>query len=414
MSGEALRVRIYNVRFGDAILVTVPDRGPDGTTTTRRILIDLGNAPLVANKGGGADDTVFAPVLADILKELDGHHLDLYVMTHEHLDHTQGLPHAAWKLLGGAKFKKSFVVDHVWMTASADPDYASKFPHTVKKMEAHQEQVRQISAYLGAAGKSAALAAYLLNNNPSRTSECVQFLRELNPAKTTFVHRESSLAGTHPFHEATFEIWAPEEDASEYYGRLKPLALGVSDGAARTVGGASTAAKPSRKPKPVLDPVPEPPRGVDLGSFLNLVTSRRSGVSDNLLAIDKASNNTSLVFMLSWRGWRLLFAGDAEKKSWAMMKNLPVEEKVLKPVHFLKVSHHGSHNGTPEDTILEQFLPTKPHDARPRTAAISTWTNTYGGIPHTETNARLASRAALATTLDSPDELFYDLEFPDS
>lgn len=410
MSGETLRVRVYNVRFGDAILVTVPDRGPDGTTTTRRILIDLGNAPLVANKGGGADDSVFAPVLADILKELDGHHLDLYVMTHEHLDHTQGLPYAAMKVLGEAKFKQQFVVDNVWMTASADPDYATKFPNTVKKMEAHQEQVRQISAYLGAAGMPAALASYLLNNNPARTTECVQFLRELNPAKTTYVHRETSLAGTHPFQEATFEIWAPEEDASEYYGRLKPLALGVSDGAARAVGGATTATARSRKPKPVLDPVPEPPRGVDLGSFLNLVNSRRTGVADNLLAIDKAANNTSLVFMLSWRGWRLLFAGDAEKKSWARMQ----KEGVLKPVHFLKVSHHGSHNGTPEDTILEQFLPTKPHDLRGRSAAISTWTETYGGIPHTETNDRLKSRAALQTTLDSPEKLFYNLEFPDS
>jgi beta-lactamase superfamily II metal-dependent hydrolase len=412
MSGETLRVRVYNVRFGDAILVTVPDRGPDGTTTTRRILIDLGNAPLVANKGGGADDSVFAPVLADILEQLDGHHLDLYVMTHEHLDHTQGLPYAAMKVLGEAKFKQQFVVDNVWMTASADPDYATKFPNTVKKMEAHQEQVRQISAYLGAAGMPAALASYLLNNNPARTTECVEFLRELNPAKTTYVHRETSLAGTHPFQEATFEIWAPEEDASEYYGRLKPLALGVSDAAApaTSAGGATTPTARARKPKPVLDPVPEPPRGVDLGSFLNLVASRRTGVADNLLAIDKAANNTSLVFLLSWRGWRLLFAGDAEKKSWARMQ----KEGVLKPVHFLKVSHHGSHNGTPEDATLEQFLPVKPHDRRNRSAAISTWTETYGGIPHTETNDRLKSRAALQTTLDSPEQLFYNLEFPDS
>lgn len=53
MSDELL-VRIYNVRFGDAILVIVPDRDPQtGKTTRRRILIDVGNAPLVASKEGG-------------------------------------------------------------------------------------------------------------------------------------------------------------------------------------------------------------------------------------------------------------------------------------------------------------------------------------------------------------------------
>ena len=34
-----------------------------------------------------------------------------------------------------------------------------------------------------------------------------------------------------------------------------------------------------------------------------------SGVFTNALTIDKAKNNTSLVFMLEWRGWRLLFPG---------------------------------------------------------------------------------------------------------
>src|SRR5206468_9988158 len=56
---DRLRVRLYNVRFGDAILVTVPDRDPATNVVTKRhILIDVGN---VLNKEGG-DDTVFKPV----------------------------------------------------------------------------------------------------------------------------------------------------------------------------------------------------------------------------------------------------------------------------------------------------------------------------------------------------------------
>src|SRR3954447_1082013 len=83
---DKLRVRVYNVLFGDAILVSVPDRGPSGKTEQRHILIDFGNAFVK----GGRDD-VFEPVMRDILAVLDGRPLDLYVMTHEHLDHVQGL-----------------------------------------------------------------------------------------------------------------------------------------------------------------------------------------------------------------------------------------------------------------------------------------------------------------------------------
>ena len=42
---DKLRVRLYNIRFGDAVLVTVPDNG-----TTRHILIDVGN--VLVGEGG--------------------------------------------------------------------------------------------------------------------------------------------------------------------------------------------------------------------------------------------------------------------------------------------------------------------------------------------------------------------------
>jgi hypothetical protein len=45
---------------------------------------------------------------------------------------------------------------------------------------------------------------------------------------------------------------------------------------------------------------------------------------------------------------------------------LESREGVLKPVHFLKVSHHGSHNGTPADDVFEAILPAAPPDNRSR------------------------------------------------
>jgi beta-lactamase superfamily II metal-dependent hydrolase len=101
------------------------------------------------------------------------------------------------------------------------------------------------------------------------------------------------------------------------------------------------------------------------------------------------------VFALEWRGWRLLLAGDAEIRSWKTM----AREGVLKPAHFLKVSHHGSHNGTPADDVFEAILPAAPADNRLRTAVISTWEDTYPGVPHSPTNTRLAEKGDLALDL---------------
>ena len=393
---DVLEVRVYNVRFGDAILVTVPDKDPaTGRTKKRRILIDVGNAPRVAGTGEGGEDTVFEPVVNDILTQLDGKPLDLYVVTHEHLDHVQGLFWAKTKR-PALDVENRLKVDHVWMTASAAPDYYSNgnHPDSKKKKLERDTMLTRLRTYLAAQPAAAAhgMREILANNDPTKTGECVDYVRQLNPAHTTYVHRGANLAGKHPFKEARLSVWAPEEDTSEYYGRFQPLDEAI-------VPPADAVAAP---------PVPTPPAGVDLGAFLRLVDARRGGIADNLLTIDKAANNTSVVFALEWRGWRLLFSGDAEVKSWKVMQR----ENVLRPVHFLKVAHHGSHNGTPADEILDAILPLPSPDARPRHAAISTWDDTYSGIPHTPTNDRLRARATLRSTLDDPQKLFMDFEFP--
>lgn len=397
---DTLTVRVYNVRFGDAILLTVPDRDPvSGEATPRRILIDVGNVPTSLDREGG-DDSVFQPVIEDILEQLDGSPLDLYVMTHEHLDHVAGLPYVAWKA-HVRDFADRFAANHVWLTGSAAPDYYETHPDAEKLRLGFEAMYRQVCSWLtlNAAAAAPNLLRMLHNNDPSKTGPCVDYLRSLNPDHTAYVHRGVDLSGRHPFKEASFEIWAPEEDTSTYYGRFQPLALGEADAPA-------AAETESRASAPLIQ---APPQGVDLGAFLNLVRARENGVADNLLAIDKAANNTSIVFVLAWRGWRLLFAGDAEIRSWRTME----KNGVLSPVHFLKVAHHGSHNGTPDDDILEAILPAAAHDARRRSAAISLWRDTYSGIPDEPTAARLSSRCELHSTLDpeNEQELYYELTF---
>jgi hypothetical protein len=371
---EKLRIRVYNIRFGDAVLVTVPDNGQ-----SRHILIDVGNVL----SGRGGDDTVFEPVVEAIKGELGGKPLDLYVMTHEHLDHIQGLPFAK------EKAAIALDVDYAWITASAAPDYYDRHPDAKRKKLEADAVYEQIAEYLQAAPDKT-LEGLMLNNNPRSTADCVSYLRGL-ARTTTYVYRGAPIEGTHPFEEAKLSIWGPEEDTSSYYRSFQPLALGVDGGAG---------AEPT-----VVTPLPPP--GVDAGAFYNLVDSRRSGLHDNLLAIDKAANNTSVVFLLEWRGWKLLFPGDAEQESWRMMD----EQGVLEPVHVLKIAHHGSWNGTPQGAILDKILPTNPPDNRKRYAVVSTCLDTYNGVPDAITLTMLGSRAELHSTLDQiPDAGHLDVE----
>ena len=103
-----LVVRAYNVLFGDALLVSIPERDDDGTEATRTLLIDVGN--LLAN-----DNDVFTDVVKDIAEQTGGV-VDLYVMTHEHMDHVQGL-------LAAANAGVVLSARYAWITGSAAPDY---------------------------------------------------------------------------------------------------------------------------------------------------------------------------------------------------------------------------------------------------------------------------------------------------
>lgn len=380
-----LRVRAYNVRFGDAILVSVPEKSGN-REVSRHILIDVGN--VLSGKGG--DDSVFEPVVKDIQKELKGKPVDLYVMTHEHMDHIQGLPYAASKL--NTKLESQYA----WLTASAAEDYYDRHPEAKKKKLALLQSFQAIQRYLIAAaeGNKPWIRALLANNDPRKTEDCVKFLRSVAPAKqTTYVYRGCKLKDRHPFEEAQFDIWAPEEDTSEYYGRFQPMALSLARSA-------------NARSAPALARL-APPAGVDAGAFFDLVEARRRGWGDNLLSIDQAANNTSIVFCLSWRGWKLLFPGDAEHRSWKTMQ----KHKVLEPVHFLKIGHHGSNNGTPPAEILDKIMPMPSPDGKDRFAVLCTCADCYNNVPHEDVDERLGTRCTIKSVEKVGDGKFVDFLF---
>jgi beta-lactamase superfamily II metal-dependent hydrolase len=354
---ERLTVYAYNVLFGDALLVEVPDGNQ-----RRFILIDVGN-----KVGRGGSDRPMLDAMDDVIARTGGH-IDLYIMTHEHIDHVQGLLYASAR-------GRNLTVDSVWMTASAAPNYYENHPDAHRKKNLLEAALQGFDAARGKSYLPQELAD-VLELNAHSTGEYVDHIRQLHP-EPHYVHRESDLDGCHPFTEARLRILAPEDDTSDYYG--------FTAGPRVAAPGSRTGGVAAR---------PTPPRGVDAGAFYELIDRMDLGLGEAALMIDQAQNYTSLVVEVTWRHRRLLFTGDAELKSWHKMKqnnaNPNLQGAELYPVDLLKVGHHGSENGTPSADILDLVLPRKRR--RRAVAIVSACSGAYHGVPDESTLSAIGQR----------------------
>jgi hypothetical protein len=104
-------------------------------------------------------------------------------------------------------------------------------------------------------------------------------------------------------------------------------------------------------------------------------------------ALDKAVNNTSLVLLMRYRGTTFLFPGDAQWGSWESWMSREDAPELLDDVDVIKVSHHGSHNGTPRDAVknLSNFYAlastqSKPWKSIPRLPLLKALAKNHGVI----------------------------------
>ncbi len=377
-----LRVRAYNIEFGDAILVSVPET-EDGNEVYRHILIDVGN------KGTDECSDLYEPVVKDVVNELNGQSLDLYVVTHEHMDHLKGLPYSEKHTFKNEEneLRDTLDVKATWFPISSKPDYYDAPEHgfAKEKFLEIQSSLTQIYAYLNALqALGEPMDPYLeilwAINDLRKKKDCVDYLKTYN--NPHYVYRGFDADALNLFSEATIDIWAPETDVGLYFKAFSPQPMNLED--------IRISVAPSQR---AVEGVPlKPPRGVDAGAFYNLVDSRKR-FYENLLAANSSLNNTSIVFCLNWRGNRLLFTGDAQEASWEVMHDAGVLEKV----DFLKISHHGAENGTPELEILDQIF---PNDDVNRSALVSTIRGPHETIPHKDTLELIEGRCEKFFRLD--------------
>src|SRR5689334_3541728 len=104
MANNYVTIRMYNVGFGDAFLVRIPDGN-----TERRILFDCGS--IEAAEGVEMKDIV-EQIIADVTDADDVARIDVVVGTHRHKDHVSGFANPAWA---------DVEVKEVWMPWTEDP-----------------------------------------------------------------------------------------------------------------------------------------------------------------------------------------------------------------------------------------------------------------------------------------------------
>ena len=387
-----IEIRAYIVGFGDCILLRLPD-GP----RTRHVLIDFGRAP---NDASSLER--FPAIANDVAKQCNGH-LDLIVVTHEHLDHLEGFYRQR------AVFDQ-MQVDQVWMGLPSHPSYYTKYPNA-RRQKKLQEAVSRFAASARRQGLVLHPAFRSLLENNLANKDRIDYLRRLGTQPAAYLARgKTGRTGSQFSQNIKLHVLAPEEDTSVYYGTNGSSRARVAALAAAYDLPSATAADDSFSWdfKSIARAVDGDQPGFSASDFERLRGAIREDGVAAARFIDRAQNNTSLCLLIEAAGKRLLLPGDAELESWEMMRKHCKAH--LKPVDFLKVSHHGSHNGTPLD-LLDQLLPLKR--AAKAKVLVSTKRNVYGTttpVPDNGVLTELRRRCSELLTTDGVPGTYVELQ----
>ena len=393
-AGNAIRVRMYRVGFGDFFLLTVPAKsGP------QHILIDC---------GVHAGNIKSMPDCVTDLAEATDRKLALVIVTHYHADHLSGF---ATQSEAFARFE----VGMVWITNRLDPDDASsvKFKAQLTTLAtalrlqlqlrlqagedpAARQALAKVDNALGiglgvsGGGNEKALdvvTSGFRNDPPVRYYEAGDE-PELPPALKGALTAE--ILGPAPKRFAG--AFTASDNKTEQY--LAAVAEGgLPDTAVFRPFDGEWPASAADYPADAFRPWPG---FADMEKVLH-------GLQPDVLAaaadlVDGTLNNQSLVVLFTCKRRKLLFVGDAQWGNWAYWlygkavkgKDPGISNRareILGSIDFYKVGHHGSTNATP--------IPAVAAMADSCSAMCSTETGCYGSVKKKTEVPRIALMQAL-------------------
>lgn len=371
---RAVRMRMYNVGFGDCFLLRIPT--DDGE---RRMLVDCG----YHSQGKGAFND--REIVGQIKEDLAGKAIDVVVATHRHQDHISGFGERdLWDDIG---------VEEVWLPFTADPKQTRSDP-ALKAWNSLMDRADGLlvdgqltpaaaSALSARTPEERAMAEFMLWNARANAPGIANLLYGMKradgrPARRRFLPEEGSKFPSRVESSVLppgviVRVLGPPRDPKFRKQRKVPVSWGVADGAA--VGpddGGSPFGPEWRVPSEQL-----PPRRPLAESSLHAIRLFNDDLLHAARAVDGFLNGESIVLLLEVGKARLLLPGDAEVGTWQHILEDDKAAALAAGATFLKVGHHGSHNATPLVFVREQLAKKTP-------AVISTQEgpgNYRNGIP---------------------------------
>jgi beta-lactamase superfamily II metal-dependent hydrolase len=368
LSTDELRIRMYNVGFGDAFLVRLPTS--DGERT---MLIDCGqHMGGIANPMNAVLDDLIASVTVNGTPRID-----IVIATHRHFDHISGFDSAKWKTVE---------VGEVWL------------PWTEKRGDPAADSIRQAQLRMAAAIMARFATAdtrigwFALNSFSNRGAERTllqgfvgveerRYLPQLKRADRTFTTPRLPGVTVHalgPSHapDVIATMHPPEDQA---FRALAALAAETPDTPPATKDAFGTLFAP----RYVVDAAKYAKAHRELASHADTERVIEAAEEDLLgaaSAMEDAINGTSLMLVFEIGDQTLLFAGDCEWGTWSEVLADQAWRELLSRTTVYKVSHHGSFNGTPtgfandllpnDATSLMSFRPVEKWPSIPRQSLV--------------------------------------------
>lgn len=334
----SIRIRMYHIGFGDCFLVSLPTHG-----MPRHVLVDCG----VHSRG---DRGITEGIVQDILK-VTNKRIDLVVASHAHQDHISGF----------GKFEGLFrecSVCEIWLPWTEDQNDRTASELRRKQLAA----ALALQARFAAADSNASAAAKHAVENLTGNAAAMAFLRSGwgGVARVRYLSGGEELDDVAGVPGLSARVLAPPRD-QQFLARMNPPKnerfFRVAAGEPAT-GNGCPIPKEHRLPLPagrkqfqgIVDRDGKPIVVMNEGVEAEL---QGSVDADEALAfyLDQVLNNTSLCFKLTYAGRNLLFPGDAQYGNWQSWIDGSQASAILGDVDFYKVSHHGSHNGTPKSML---------------------------------------------------------------
>lgn len=403
----SVRVRAYDVGFGDCFLVTFVY----GTSDARHVLIDFGttksskDSPLKSTKA-----------IAQRIAQDCGGKLHVLVATHRHQDHVSGFSDEADDG-GPGKVIRDLAPDLVVQPWTEDPDIAVDALSSPLSLAPRQRFVARL-ANLHAVGAAALAAseskrlgkrvrdqlAFLGADNLKNESAVKNLIRMGKAGRAVYARYGTKLPTKTLLPGVKVEVLGPpdltqsdsirrqrEEDPSEFWHL-----------AARTLMPDARPALRNERATAV------PARARWFARQLDI--AQGESMLELVRALDDELNNTSLILLFTVRGKKLLFPGDAQIENWQYALQSKAHgaknRKKLASVDFYKVGHHGSLNATPRSLLWANFdKRSKSKDAPGRlTTLVSTAKGKHGHedrgteVPRKKLVAALSAESVFTST----------------